>query len=601
MALRIEDYAMIGDCRTAALVGRDGSIDWFCTPRFDSGACFAALLGSPENGRWKLAPSDKVEIKQVQRRYRPGSLVLETEFTTGSGAVRVTDAMAIDSPTPTVARVVEGLRGEVPMRSELIIRFDYGWIVPWVMHDNSEVSAIAGPDMLRLRSWVEHHGERLTTVGDFTVKEGQRIPFTLAWHPSTEPPPPGLDAMEVVRNADAWWRTWSDRRDGPSFARDEAVVRSLITLKALTYAPTGGIVAAATSSLPEQIGGVRNWDYRFCWLRDATFTLMALINAGYIDEARDWRAWLLRAAAGRPEHLQIMYGLAGERRLTELELDWLPGYEGSKPVRVGNAASRQFQLDVYGEVAHVFYQAHRHGLASLDDAWRLSTVLLQFLDNAWKEPDEGIWEVRGGRRHFTHSKVMAWVAFDRAIRAVEEFGYATDHLDQWRSTRDAIHQEVCEKGFDSKLNAFVQAYGSPHLDASILMIPLVGFLRADDPRMKSTVAAIQERLSHEGFIRRYNSDADVDGLPSGEGAFLPCTFWLADNLALQGRRDEAREIYDRLLSVRNDVGLLAEEFDPVAKRQLGNFPQAFSHVCLVSTARILALDKDGPAELRRTE
>ena len=592
---------MIGDCPLAALVGLDGSIDWLCTPRFDTGACFAALLGSPENGRWKLAPADGVEIKQVRRRYRPGSLVLETEFTTGSGAVRITDAMAIDSETPTVARVVEGLRGEVPMRSELIIRFDYGWIVPWVVKDKSDVSAIAGPDRLRLRSWVEHQGEQLTTVGDFAVKEGQQIPFTLTWHSSTDPPPPGLDAVGVVRDADAWWRAWSARCDNPSFAQDEAVVRSLITLKALTYAPTGGIVAAATSSLPEQIGGVRNWDYRYCWLRDATFTLLALVNAGYIDEACAWREWLLRAAAGRPEHLQIMYGLAGERRLTELELAWLDGYEGSKPVRIGNAASGQFQLDVYGEVADALYQAHRRGLDTLDDAWRLSEVLLQFLVTAWKEPDEGIWEVRGERRHFTHSKVMAWVAFDRAVRAVEQFGYPSDHLDRWKAARDAIHQEVCEKGFDSKLNAFVQSYGSPHLDASLLMIPLVGFLPADDPRMKATVAAIQERLMHDGLIRRYNSDSDVDGLPSGEGAFLPCTFWLADNLALQGRRDEARAIYDRLLALRNDVGLLAEEYDPVAKRQIGNFPQAFSHVCLVNTAGNLAPEKGGPAEQRHKE
>ncbi len=596
MALRIEDYAMIGDCRTAALVGRDGSIDWMCAPRFDSGACFAALLGSPENGRWKIAPRDDIEIKGVQRRYRPGSLVLETEFTTASGAVRITDAMAIDSPTPTVARFVEGLRGEVPMRSELIIRFDHGWIVPWVTHHEGSVSAIAGPDMLRLRSWVEHHGEHSATIGDFTVKEGQRIPFTLAWHPATAPTPAGLDAMGVVRDADAWWCAWSSRCQGEAFTRDEAVVRSLLTLKALTYGPTGGIVAAPTTSLPEKIGGVRNWDYRFCWLRDATFTLMALIDAGYIDEARDWREWLLRAAAGRPEHLQIMYGLAGERRLTELELDWLEGYEGSTPVRIGNAASGQFQLDVHGEVAHAFYQAHLHGLSSLDDAWRLSQALLEFLETAWKEPDDGIWEVRGDRRHFTHSKVMAWVSFDRAVRAVEEFGYSADHLDRWKATRDAIHREVCEKGFDSNLNAFVQSYGSPHVDASLLMIPLVGFLPADDPRMKGTVVAIQERLDHDGFIRRYNSDSDVDGLPTGEGAFLPCTFWLADNLALQGRRDEAREIYDRLLAIRNDVGLLAEEYDPVAKRQLGNFPQAFSHVCLVNTARTLNPDRDGPVK-----
>ena len=601
MAMKIEDYAMIGDCRTAALVGRDGSIDWMCVPRFDSGACFAALLGSPENGRWKVAPADGIEVTQVRRRYRPGSMVLETEFTTGSGAVRITDAMAIDSPTPTVARVVEGLRGEVPMRSELIVRFDYGWIVPWVAHHEWGVVAIAGPDMLRLRSWVEHRGEKFTTVGDFTVKEGQRIPFTLAWHPSNEPCPPGLDAIGVISDTDSWWREWSGRSDGEPFARDEAVKRSLLTLKALTYRPTGGIVAAATTSLPERIGGVRNWDYRYCWLRDATFTLMALVNAGYLDEARNWREWLLRAAAGRPDHLQIMYGVAGERRLTEMEVDWLDGYEGSKPVRIGNAASGQFQLDVYGEVAHVLHQAHRHGLAALDDSWRLSSVLLRFLEDAWKEPDEGIWEVRDGRRQFTHSKVMAWVAFDRGIKAVEEFGFPADHLDRWKAARDAIFREVLEKGFDSGLNSFVQSYGSSSLDASLLMIPLVGFLPADDPRMKGTVEAIQSRLMDQGFVRRYNSDSSVDGLPPGEGTFLPCTFWLADNLALQDRRDEAREIYDRLLDIRNDVGLLAEEFDLEARRQLGNFPQAFSHVCLVNTARNLSPTEGNSSEKANKE
>jgi GH15 family glucan-1,4-alpha-glucosidase len=503
-----------------------------------------------------------------------------------------------------VARVVEGLRGEVPMRSDITIRFDYGWIVPWVTRQDSGVSAIAGPDKLRLRSWVEHRGERFTTVADFTIKEGQKVPFTLTWHPSTEPAPPGLDAEGVVRDTDAWWRAWSSRCDGHTCV-DEAVVRSLLTLKALTYGPTGGIVAAATTSLPEWIGGVRNWDYRFCWLRDATFTLLALINAGYLDEARDWRQWLLRAAAGRPDHLQIMYGVAGERRLTEFTLDWLDGYERSKPVRVGNAASGQFQLDVYGEVADALYQAHCRGLAPLDDAWRVSRVLLRFLEKAWKRPDQGIWEVRGGRRHFTHSKVMAWVAFDRGVRAIEPLGYPGDDLNRWRAARDAIHKEVCAKGFDPALNAFVQSYGSPYLDASLLMIPLIGFLPADDPRMKGTVDAIQGRLMHRGFVCRYDSESNVDGLPAGEGAFLPCTFWLADNLALQGRRAEAQEIYERLLAIRNDVGLLAEEYDPEAGRQLGNVPQAFSHVCLVNTARNLAaVGGEGgpaPAEQRHKE
>jgi len=593
MALRIEDYAMIGDCRTAALVGKDGSIDWLCVPRFDSGACFAALLGTPEHGRWKVAPADGVEVRSVRRWYRPGTLVLETEFTTGSGVVRLTDTMAVESPTPTVVRVVEGVRGEVPVRSEVVIRFDYGWIVPWVRGHGFETSAIAGPDMLRLRSWAEHKGEGMTSVAEFTVKEGQKVPFTLTWHPSTEPAPSGLDAVEAIGDAEEWWRAWSDRGKLDGGDR-EAVLRSLITLKGLTYAPTGGIVAAVTTSLPEQIGGVRNWDYRFCWLRDATFTLLAFINAGYLDEARAWRDWLLRAVAGRPEHIQIMYGLGGERRLTELELDWLPGYEGSKPVRAGNAASGQFQLDVFGEVSDALHQAHRSGLAPLDDGWRLGQVLLKHLDGVWTEPDEGIWEVRGGRKHFTHSKVMAWVAFDRAVKAVEQFGYASGDVDGWRATRDAIHAQVCREGFDTGLNAFVQSFGERHLDASLLMIPLVGFLPATDPRMRGTVEAIQARLMDRGFVRRYDSGSAVDGLPPGEGVFLPCTFWLADNLALQGRRDEARAVFDRLLSLRNDVGLLAEEYDPGAGRQLGNFPQAFTHVCLVGTARNLA-DGETPA------
>jgi GH15 family glucan-1,4-alpha-glucosidase len=600
MAMRIEDYAMIGDCRTAALVGRDGSIDWLCLPRFDSGACFAALLGAPENGRWKLSPSEKVEVRKVDRRYRPGSMVLETQFTTDTGVVRITDAMAVDSPTPTVARVVEGLRGEVPMRSELVIRFDYGWIVPWVTRHQRGVSAIAGLDKLRLRSWVDHHGEGYATVAEFIVREGQKAPFTLTWHPSTENAPAGLDAEGTILDADEYWRTWSGLCDGGN-CEDEAVRRSLLTLKALTYKPTGGIVAAPTTSIPEKIGSVRNWDYRFCWLRDATFTLLSLINAGYLEEAREWRQWLLRAVAGRPDNLQIMYGVAGERRLTEFELDWLAGYEGSKPVRVGNAASGQFQLDVYGEVADAFYQAHRHGLSGLDDAWRLNQVMLRFLEEAWKEPDEGIWEVRGPRRHFTHSKVMAWVAFDRAVRAVEQFGYSTERFEGWKAARDAIHREVCEQGFDPKLGSFVQSYGSPHLDASLLMIHLIGFLPADDPRMKGTVAAIEERLMRDGFVQRYDSCPDVDGLPTGEGAFLPCTFWLADNLTLQGRRDEAREVCERLLDIRNDVGLLAEEYDPVARRQLGNFPQAFSHVCLVNTARNLTLEHGYPSKQRHEE
>jgi GH15 family glucan-1,4-alpha-glucosidase len=606
MAMRIEDYAMIGDCRTAALVARDGSIDWLCVPRFDSGAVFAALLGEAENGRWKVAPASAsnpgAEVKDVRRRYRPGSLVLETEFTTGSGVVRLTDAMAIDSPTPTVVRVVEGVRGEVPVRSELVIRFDYGWIVPWVRRSDGEVTAIAGPDMLRFRPGVGHHGEGLTTVAEFTVAEGQRVPMTLAWHPSFEPPPPGVDAEEAVGKADAWWREWSGRCHEPCAQHLDrgAVVRSLITLKALTYAPTGGIVAAATTSLPEQVGGVRNWDYRFCWLRDATFTLLALTGAGYLDEARAWRDWLLRAVAGKPESLQIMYGLAGERRLTEWELPWLAGYEGSKPVRVGNAASNQFQLDVYGEVADASHQARRAGLAPLDDAWRMSQSILKFLESAWKEPDEGIWEVRGPRRHFTHSKVMAWVAFDRAVKSVEQFGLHADRADRWRAARDEIHGQVCREGFHPGRNAFVQSYGSDQLDASLLMIPLVGFLPVTDPRVVGTVEAIRRDLMRDGFVHRYDTRSSVDGLPPGEGVFLPCTAWLADNLALLGRHEEACALFDRLLAACNDVGLLSEEYDPSSGWLLGNFPQAFTHVSLVNTARNLGrASHEGPAEQRK--
>lgn len=587
MALRIEDYGLIGDCRTAALVGMDGSIDWLCVPRFDSGACFAALLGTPENGRWRIAPGKGIEIRETRRRYRQGSLVLETDFHTDSGVMRVTDAMAIHSPTPTVARVVEGIRGEVPVRSEVVFRFDYGWMVPWVRKQAGGTSAIAGPDMLQLRSWVEHQGEGMKTVAEFTVKEGQKVPFTLAWHPSNEPPPPALDAEGVIQDADGWWREWCGKFSGGHDDHD-AILRSLITLKALSYSPTGGLVAAATTSLPEKIGGVRNWDYRFCWLRDATFALMALMNGGYLDEARQWRDWLLRAVAGSPEHLQIMYGVAGERRLSEMELDWLTGYEGSKPVRIGNAASGQFQLDVYGEVFDVLYQAHSHGLAPLDDGWRVGRAILEFLENSWKQPDDGIWEIRAQRRHFTHSKVMAWVAFDRAVKSVEHLGRPYERVDAWRAARDEIHREVCSRGFDSRRNTFVQAYDSPHLDASLLMIPLVGFLPATDPRMVGTVAAIQAGLDDHGFLRRYDSESSVDGLPPGEGVFLPCTFWLTDNLVLQGRRAEACETFERLLSIRSDLGLLAEEYDPIGRRQLGNFPQAFSHVCLANSARGLS-------------
>lgn len=594
MPSRIEDYALIGDCQTAALVGRDGSIDWLCAPRFDSPACFAALLGTPENGRWLLAPAGPV--RRVTRRYREGTLVLETVFTTDDGEVAVVDFMPPRTDVPDLVRVVEGRRGSVPMRMELVIRFDYGSVVPWVRRIDRGISAIAGPDMLELRTDVGLKGVDLRTVGEFAVAEGQRVPFDLTWHPSHRPRPTELDALKALEETEGWWREWSGRCTSKG-EWCEAVRRSLITLKALTYAPTGGIVAAATTSLPEQLGGVRNWDYRFCWLRDATFTLYALMLAGYLDEAKAWREWLLRAVAGDPSQMHIMYGLRGERRLTELELPWLPGYEGSAPVRVGNGACGQHQLDVYGEVLDAMHQCRRYGLEAGGAGWGLQRALTEFLESNWREPDEGIWEVRGPRRHFTHSKVMAWVAFDRAIKAVERFGLEGP-ADRWRALRDEVHAQVCRDGYDPDHGAFVQSYGSKHLDASLLVMPLVGFLPATDPRVVGTVEAVERVLVTDGFVNRYTFDPGVDGLPPGEGAFLLCTFWLADALALIGRRDDARRVFDRLLSVRNDVGLLSEAYDPVARRLLGNFPQAFSHIGLVNTAHNLARDVTGPAEDR---
>lgn len=595
MPARIEEYALIGDCETAALVARDGSIDWLCFPRFDSGACFAALLGTPEHGRWLLAPAGP--IRTIRRRYRPGTLILETDYETDSGCVTLIDWMPLRTVVPDVMRIVEGRSGQVPMRMELVIRFDYGWIVPWVRHTARGIRAIAGPDTLYCRTDVELRGENLHTVANFTVSAGQRVPFTLTWSPTHRPEPGEREAEQSLRETEAWWREWSDRCTYQGEWRD-AALRSLITLKALTYAPTGGVVAAVTTSLPEQLGGVRNWDYRYCWLRDATFTLYALMSGGYTEEACAWREWLINAVAGNPSEIQIMYGLAGERRLTELELGWLPGYEGASPVRIGNAAYNQHQLDVYGEVTDALYLARRVGLDPSENAWRVQQALLHFLETDWDKPDEGIWEVRGPRRHFTHSKVMAWVAMDRAVKAVERFGLEGP-VEQWRRLRKVIHDQVCRSGFDRELNAFVQYYGSKDLDASLLMLPLVGFLPATDPRMRGTVAAIQQRLMRDGFVDRYPTHPDVDGLPPGEGAFLICTFWLADNLALQGRYIEARAIFERLLALRNDVGLLSEEYDPQTRRLVGNFPQAFSHVGLINTARNLTW-VGGPAEDRQT-
>jgi GH15 family glucan-1,4-alpha-glucosidase len=594
MPSHIEDYALIGDCETAALVGLDGSIDWLCFPRFDSAACFAGLLGTPEHGRWLLAPADTIQA--TRRRYREDTLVLETEYQTDSGVVAVVDCMPPRTTSHDVVRMVEGRRGQVRMRMELVIRFDYGSIVPWVRHTERGIWAIAGPEAMHLRTDVPVYGEQFRTFAEFTVGEGQRIPFTLTWYPSHQSAPAECDPEQSIRDTEQWWQAWSARCTYTGAWREQ-VVRSLITLKALTYAPTGGLVAAPTTSLPEQLGGVRNWDYRYCWLRDATFTLYALMTGGYMEEARAWREWLVRAVAGKPSETQIMYGLAGERRLAESVVDWLPGYESAAPVRIGNAAFGQHQLDVYGEVMDALHLARRMGLAYDENAWRVQRALVQFLEEHWQRPDEGIWEVRGPRRHFTHSKVMAWVAMDRAVKAVEQFGY-DGPVDQWRYLRDTIHADVCRNGFDSELNSFVQYYGAKQVDASLLMLPLVGFLPATDPRMRGTVQAVQDHLMRDGFVDRYRTDPELDGLPSGEGVFLVCTFWLADNLALQGRYDEARTIFERLLGLCNDVGLLSEEYDPHTKRLVGNFPQAFSHLGLINTARNLS-QAGGPAEDRQ--
>ncbi len=593
MPLPIEDYALLGDCETAALVGRDGSIDWLCLPRFDSGACFAALLGTPDNGRWLIAP--RGQVRKAARRYRQDTLILETTFETDEGSVVLTDCMPIRAAAPVLVRTVEGKQGRVPMHLEFILRYDYGSIVPWVTRTKKGIRAIAGPDAVLLHADVDLHGREMATVSDFTVAAGQRLFFTLTYFPSYRPPPSETDPDKAVRDTERWWQKWSANCtcQGPE---REAVLRSLITLKALTYAPTKGVVAAATTSLPEWIGSVRNWDYRLCWLRDSTFTLLALLAAGFHEEAGGWKDWLHRAVAGSPSKLQIMYGLAGERRLTEYEVPWLPGYENSRPVRVGNAASEQFQLDVYGEILDSLYQSRRHGIKTGTEEWQVERVILDFLESVWEKPDEGIWEVRGPRRHFTHSKVMAWVAFDRAVKDVETWGLEGP-VERWRQLRDTIHAQVCSKGFDRGLNSFVQSYGSQDLDASLLMVPLVGFLPPTDPRVQGTVKAVEQHLMQDGFVQRYKNRSAVDGLPPGEGAFLPCTFWLADNYALLGRQEEAEKLFERLLGLRNDVGLLSEEYDAEHQRLLGNFPQAFTHVGLVNTALNLSR-QTGPAQHR---
>jgi GH15 family glucan-1,4-alpha-glucosidase len=596
MASRIEDYALIGDCETSALVARNGSIDWLCWPRFDSAACFSALLGTPENGRWQIAPADP--SARIVRQYRDSTLILETTFETNTGAATLIDFMPPRDGTSNLVRVVLGQRGSIDFRTELIIRFDYGTSVPWVrrLEDGGGLQAVAGPDLLVLRTPVPLHGEDLHTVGEFTVTTGARVPFVLSYGPSYQPRPSTPDSMAALTATETFWHDWSGRCPivGPW---TEAVKRSLLTLKALTFHPTGGIVAAATTSLPERIGGQRNWDYRYCWLRDATFTLLAFMNLGYYDEARAWRDWLLRAIAGSPAQIQILYGIAGEKLLPAWEVPWLPGYEGSRPVRIGNAASAQFQLDVYGEIADAMFEALRGGLPTSERALDLRTVILEHLETAWRQPDEGIWEVRGGRRHFTHSKVMAWVAFDRAARMTASLG-ETSASERWRRIADEIHAEVCLRGFDPELGSFVQSYSSKQLDAALLQVPLVQFLPANDPRMLGTVAAIERRLVRDGgLVMRYDTENGVDGLPTGEGAFLACSFWLADNYVLQGRIAEARILFERLLTLRNDLGLLAEEYDPHAGRMLGNFPQAFSHVGLINTALNLAR-AEGPAQQR---
>jgi GH15 family glucan-1,4-alpha-glucosidase len=593
--MKIEDYALIGDCHSAALVGYDGSIDWLCWPRFDSAACFAALLGKPQHGRWRIAPQG---VKRaVRRRYRGDSLILETEFETSEGAATVVDFMPARADHCHLVRMVLGRRGRVKMELEFIVRFDYGASVPWVtrLDEGNGIRAIAGPDMVVLRSPVPLRGQDFTTVAEFEVTAGERKAFVLSHGASHLPVPRPLDPEAAFRATEAFWHEWC----GKCTVTGEwtpYVRRSLITLKALTYAPTGGVVAAPTTSLPEQIGSVRNWDYRYCWLRDATITLLALMNAGYRDEALAWRDWLTRAVAGSPEQMQIMYGLGGERRLGEWTIDWLPGYEESKPVRVGNAAASQLQLDVYGEMMDALHQGRKHGMPRNDAAWDLQRALLAHLETCWGDPDEGMWEVRGPRRHFTYSKVMCWVAFDRAIKAVENYGY-TGPVEHWRKIRDRIHADVCKHAWSAKRGSFVQSYRSRELDASLLLIPITGFLPATDPRVQRTIEAIQRELTHGGFVLRYRTRKSLDGLPPGEGVFLACSFWLADCLLMLGRRDEARELFERLCRLTNDVGLLAEEYEPRSGRQLGNFPQAFTHVALVNTAMNLSAEQK-PMEQR---
>jgi GH15 family glucan-1,4-alpha-glucosidase len=591
MAGKIEDYALIGDCETAALVHRNGSIDWLCWPDFSSGACFAALLGTEDNGYWKIAPS--TGRFRTRRRYRPHTLILETVFETAEGSVRLIDFMPIRGKHSNVFRIVEGIRGKVPMRMDLVLRFEFGRTIPWVTRIRSGVRAVAGPHLAVFRASVPVHGENLTTAADFTVRRGERVHFSLTYGRSFEGEPSIIHPRQALESTQRFWMGWSGRlkHRGPY---GDAIERSLVTLKALTFRPTGGVVAAVTTSLPESIGGMRNWDYRYCWLRDTTFTLLALANGGYYEEARAWQDWLLRALAGSPEQVQIMYGIKGERQLLEWEVDWLPGYENSRPVRVGNAASLQLQLDIYGEMLDCFFHSQHSVDGHTEDDFRVLVQLLKRLEQIWRSPDQGIWEVRGAAQHFTYSKMMAWVAFDRAILLAEQLRYRAP-IEEWRALRDTLHAEICEKAYSKRKRSFVQAYGSSQLDAALLLMPLVGFLRADDPRMIGTIEAVERELMRDGLVMRYNTSEAKDGLPPGEGVFLACSFWMASCLKAIGREKDARRLFERLLKLRNDVGLLAEQYDPKERRQVGNFPQAFSHIALVNAA----FDLGGSTDIRR--
>jgi GH15 family glucan-1,4-alpha-glucosidase len=599
MSQRIEDYALIGNTHTCALVGNNGSMDWLCLPTFASPSCFCALLGSEEHGYWQLAPS--VHVRQVSRRYRDGTLILETDFETDTGAVTLIDFMPMprEDGQVEVIRMLRGRTGTVPMEVRLSLRFDYGRTVPWVRRTPYGLTAVAGPHAVKLATPIELQGRDFVTHAPFVIHAGQTVPFVLTWHRSFSAVPTTLDAETSLKETEHSWQEWSRRCTYQGEWRD-AVLRSVITLKALTFSPTGGIIAAPTTSLPEDLGGERNWDYRYCWIRDATFTLYAMLTCGYRSEAIAWRQWLQRSVAGLPSQMQIMYGIYGEKLLSESEAFWLPGYENSHPVRIGNAAHEQFQLDVYGELVDVFHTARLHEIGADEDSWRIQQVLLEFLEEAWRNPDEGIWEVRGPRRHFTHSKVMAWVAADRAVKAVERW-QLPGPVDKWRALRDTIHADILANGYDASRQSFVQFYGSDELDASLLVLPLVGFLPPEDPRIQGTLAAIERELLVDGLVLRYRNDQGIDGLQGQEGVFLICSFWLVDNLALAGRLDEARRLFERLLDLRNDVGLLAEEYDPHSDRQVGNFPQALSHVALINSAQNLSRFCEGPARERAQE